>query len=116
MKDSDGVGIVIGRLMMVADVMGLSPASVALVDSVDSLVEKQLITKFYENQLQGIPVPSVSLVLGPVMRLQPERESDAFKTENDEYFLLDDPKVRVYYYRLVVASLLLSILARCNHY
>mmetsp|Transcript_3202 Transcript_3202/g.5895 ORF Transcript_3202/g.5895 Transcript_3202/m.5895 type:complete len:776 (-) Transcript_3202:38-2365(-) len=93
MKDSDGVGIVIGRLMMVADVMGLSPASVALVDSVDSLVEKQLITKFYENRLQGIPAPSVSLVLGPVMRLQPERESDAFKTENDEYFLLDDPKV-----------------------
>ena len=95
MKDSDGVGIVIGRLMMVADVMGLSPASVALVDSVDSLVEKQLITKFYESQLQGIPAPIVSLVLGPVMRLQPERESDAFKTENDEYFLLDDPKVRV---------------------
>jgi len=94
MKDSEGVGIVIGRLMMVADVMGLSPSSVALPDTVDSTVEQSLITTFYHEQLKGIAAPTVSLVSGPVMRLQPERESGAHQTENDEYFLLDDPKVR----------------------
>ena len=95
MKDSDGVGVVIGRLMMVADVMGLSPSSVALPGTVDAAVERPLIERFYTEQLDRIAAPNVSLVEGPVMRLQPERESDAFKTDNDEYFLLDDPKVSI---------------------
>lgn len=103
MKDSDGVGIVIGRLMMVADVMGLSPSNVALPDTVDSAVERPLIVKFYEEQLPGLEAPTVSLVSGPVLRLQPERESEAFKTENDEYFLLDDPKVSLFVCCVVVA-------------
>lgn len=101
MKDSDCVGIVIGRLMMVADVMGLSPSTVGLPDAADSAVEQTLIEMFYKEQLPGITAPTVSLVSSPVLRLQPERESEALKTENDEYFLLDDPKVCVYVYHLL---------------
>lgn len=94
MKDAEGVGSVIARLMKVADVAGVEPASVALVgdDSVNT-VETKLITEFFAEKLPGLTQPSVSSGAGPCLLLQ-QRELEAHKTENDEYYLLDDPKVR----------------------
>jgi tyrosyl-tRNA synthetase len=94
-KDSDGVGIVIGRLMRVADVLGFDPSSVALAISPEATVEGSLIENFYKEKLQGMVLaPTIHHVNGPLMSLQPKREREADRTENDEYFLLDDPKVR----------------------
>jgi len=93
-KDSDGVGIVIARLMRVADVAGVEPASLTFSDTDESRVEQSLVSEFFEAQLPGVPAPDVTLKCAIPIRLQPERASEALKTENDEYFLLDDPKVR----------------------
>jgi tyrosyl-tRNA synthetase len=90
MKDSDGVGSVIGRLMQVADVMGVAPATVAL--GSQEVVPAKLMTDFYAAKLEGMVAPTISHVDGPSLLLQ-QRELDAHKTENDEYYLLDDPKV-----------------------
>jgi len=120
MKDSEGVGKVIGRLMMVADVLAVNPKSIALdattvdngeevVDGVASMkldgeeaksVEAHLIQQFYSAKLShpalasALPLPQIMHVTsGPKLDLQPPRESDAHKMESDEYFLADDPKV-----------------------
>ena len=93
MKDSEGVGAVIGRLMRVADTAGVEPASLSLVDTAGSNIERALISQFYEAKLPGIAVPEMTLTSGPVIRLKEVPESEALMTENDEYFLLDDPKV-----------------------
>lgn len=90
MKDSDGVGGVISRLMQVADVVSVDPDSVALPAGSDVLVN--MIDKFYTEKLDGLTVPSMEQINAPVILLQ-KREQEAHKTENDEYYLLDDPKV-----------------------
>jgi tyrosyl-tRNA synthetase len=94
MKDSDSAGIVVARLMRVADVAGVEPASMALVESEDSEIDKEIVSRFFVDKLPGVDAPEIGLHKGPDMRLQTEKESEAHKTENDEYFLLDDPKVR----------------------
>ena len=116
MKDSEGVGIVIGRLMLIADVMAVNPKSIALdptevaaaADGVENMsldnkalsVEAHLIQHFYATKLSHpalvsiLPVPQITHVTeGPKLALQLPRESVAHKTESDEYFLVDDPKV-----------------------
>jgi len=94
MQDSESVGIVIGRLMMVGDVIGVNPTSIAFAaNDAGATVSKELIARYYAEKLSGMTVPTLISKSGPVVRLQPERESDAYKTDNDEYFLLDDPKV-----------------------
>jgi tyrosyl-tRNA synthetase len=93
MKDSEGVGRVIGRLMQVADAAGVEPASIAMADSEDTKIEGNLVTEFFGKKLPSLSAPSVSFQTLPSLRLQPERESDALRNENDEYFLLDDPKI-----------------------
>jgi len=95
MRDSDGVGLVISRLMRVADVAGIDPASLALSEREGSVseLERGLVTKFYQAKLAGMTEPEITLKSGRTIRLQQERESEALKTENDEYFILDDPKV-----------------------
>ena len=95
LQDSDGAGSVIARLMCVADVAGLEPASIALLDSDPaSRAQKVLIDQFFQDgKLPGLSVPAVSINQGPNLLLQ-QRELAAHKTENDEYYLLDDPKVR----------------------
>ena len=121
MKDSEGVGAVIGRLMMIGDVLAVNPRSIALDAAVDEMgaamtglnlqdvsngngaalsVEAHLIQEFYNAKLSHpeiasqFPVPTITHVSdGPNLQLQPPRESAAFVTEFDEYFLLDDPKV-----------------------
>ena len=92
LKDTDGVGHVIGRLMMVADVAGIEPASVSL--SPEEAAEAGMISDFFSDKLPGVTIPTVSMAAAPDVRLKEPVESDAMKTPNDEYFLLDDPKVR----------------------
>jgi len=91
-KDADGVGVVIGRLMRIADVMGLDPSSVAFNLSDDASIEKGLISRYYEEVLKTMSKPQLTSEVTPSFLLQ-ERESEAHKTEHDEYYVLDDPKV-----------------------
>jgi tyrosyl-tRNA synthetase len=92
MKDSEGVGSVIARLMKVADVAGVEPASIALIgDESSKTVETTLITNFFKEKLSALSQPKVTSGAGPSLLLQQREE--AHKTENDEYYLLDDPKV-----------------------
>jgi tyrosyl-tRNA synthetase len=95
MSGSDCVGKVIGRLMKVADVAGVGPATIALQLTDEATAEKTLVVEFIAKKLTTIAVPHVELIRTTSIRLQPERESEALKTESDEYFLLDDPKVRL---------------------
>lgn len=92
MQDSDGVGIVIGRLMKIADVMGLTPSSIGFSGSEDSTIEKGLIDRYFDEKLETMSKPSFAVVETPSLVLQ-DIEDEAHKTENYEYFILDDPKV-----------------------
>jgi len=95
MKDSDGAGLVVARLMKTADVAGLEPASVAFVDGeAESDVMKALVPSFFEAKLPSLVQPEITTGCASSLLLQ-QRESAARKTENDEYYLLDDPKVRI---------------------
>jgi tyrosyl-tRNA synthetase len=89
-KDSDGVGGVIGRLMQLADVVGVNPVSLSLPNGSDVLIS--MVSKFYSEKLDGLSAPVMEQVNAPTLILQ-KRELEAHKTENDEYYLLDDPKV-----------------------
>ncbi len=91
-KDADCVGIVIGRLMMVADSMGLQPSSIAMEDSEDSNIEIGLIERFFDEKLDGMTKPDTVKIQATNLALQ-NVESEAHKTENYEYYILDDPKV-----------------------
>lgn len=98
MNDSDSVGWVIARLMMVGDVAGVEPKSVALLEGGNNLyadaaaIGSKMITEFFAEKLVSLVQPQVATGAGPSMLLQ-RRELEAHKTENDEYYLLDDPKV-----------------------
>lgn len=93
MRDSEGVGAVIARLMRVADVAGVEPTSLAMDNSESSKIESGLVAGFFKDKLPGMTRPEICLQSCQSIRLQQERESEALKTDNDEYFLLDDPKV-----------------------
>ena len=99
MKDSDNVGWVIARLMMVADVAGVEPKSLALIDGGNSVfadaaaIGANMVTEFFKEKLVALVQPTVTTGKGPELLLQ-RRELEAHKTDNDEYYLLDDPKVR----------------------
>jgi len=91
MEESDGVGWVIERLMRVADVVSVNPKSCAL----NSVLDQELIEGFFRDKLApALTPPAISQVVCRSFRLQPERESKAQRLDTDEYFLLDDPKVR----------------------
>lgn len=128
MMDSEGVGRVIGRLMMIADVLAINPSSISLFDAaateaavggeivedatrginnldledpgaVSHSVEAHLIQQFYAAKLAHpgvtflLPMPRIMhLAAGPKLALQPPRAS-AHRSEFDEYFIVDDPKV-----------------------
>eukprot|EP00986_Skeletonema_menzelii_P010375 scaffold5063_cov150-Skeletonema_menzelii.AAC.4 len=121
MKDADCVGKVIGRLMMIGDVLGVNPKSIALEmdndgdinissaianmslgddESTTTSTEATLIQEFYSVKLSHpsltsiLPLPTITHnVSSPNLALQQPRESIAHKQEIDEYFLTDDPKV-----------------------
>jgi hypothetical protein len=59
----------------------------------DGTVESSLVTKFFDEKLPGMTKPEVLTTQGPVLLLQ-QKEEVAHQTENDEFYLLDDPKVR----------------------
>eukprot|EP00586_Coscinodiscus_wailesii_P018831 CAMPEP_0172513018 /NCGR_PEP_ID=MMETSP1066-20121228/248783_1 /TAXON_ID=671091 /ORGANISM="Coscinodiscus wailesii, Strain CCMP2513" /LENGTH=788 /DNA_ID=CAMNT_0013293081 /DNA_START=59 /DNA_END=2425 /DNA_ORIENTATION=+ len=92
MKDADGVGIVIARLMIVADALAMSPSSVAFPSGDDcATVEMSLIKEFLASipnqpscDFLTVDTPDLSLI---------QRDNEAHKTEQDEYYLVDDPKV-----------------------
>eukprot|EP00978_Attheya_sp_CCMP212_P027541 scaffold92271_cov47-Attheya_sp.AAC.1 len=93
MQDSEGVGIVIGRLMKVADVMGLEPSSISFLGrDRGGLLESKLVERFFDETLSSMTKPKTIQIDSPSLSLQKEKESAAHKTENDEFFLLDDPK------------------------
>ncbi len=92
MLDSDGVGGVIARLMQVADVAGVAPASMSLEES--NQVVAELVSEFLAHKLPHLTAPTSIITKELDVRLQPLRESEALVTENDEYFLTDDPAVR----------------------
>jgi tyrosyl-tRNA synthetase len=93
MVDADGAGIVVARLMRVADVLGVSPAALSLNKSPASEVERSLIERFFAEKLpESLVAPCVSVVEAKSIRLQVDKGIE-HKTENDEFFLLDDPKV-----------------------
>ena len=97
MVDSDNVGKVIGRLMTVADILSIEPSSIAMSSKKSALTESTLIQQYYTEQLHptyGLDIPKITLIDCLPLRLQPMRELEALITENDEYYLLDDPKVR----------------------
>ena len=104
MQDSDGVGSVIARLMRIADVAGVEPATICLSTGEASEIEKSMITAFFPTKLSGVTVPEITLRDGQAVRLQQERDSEALKTDNDEYFLLDDPKVSPILHLLVCSD------------
>lgn len=77
--------------MKVADMLALSPSSVAYsASSEDNEVEFSLIQKYLESV--DVSVPTLLEKNAPSLLLY-ERE-EAHRTPNDEYFVTDDPKVR----------------------
>lgn len=91
-SDVDGVGVVIGRLMKVADIMGLEPSSIGSLDSEDAQIETQLIESYFAEKCESLTKPSFLVENCASLELQ-KVENEAHKTENFEYFVLDDPKV-----------------------
>jgi len=92
-NDADGVGVVIGRLMKVADIMGLEPASVGVVSqSENDAIEIALVERYFDEKMNTLTKPAVLNKDTPSLALQIV-ENEAHKTENFEYFILDDPKV-----------------------
>ena len=86
--DEQRVGNVIARMMLCADVVALSPASVACIGE---SVDLGIVTKYFKNAEIPLPVPSVVSCEQTLVRLQ---DVDAVHaTDNSEYFLMDDPKV-----------------------
>mmetsp|Transcript_1904 Transcript_1904/g.4451 ORF Transcript_1904/g.4451 Transcript_1904/m.4451 type:complete len:171 (+) Transcript_1904:1930-2442(+) len=51
-----------------------------------------MVTEFFKEKLVALVQPSVTTGKGPELLLQ-RRELEAHKTDNDDYYLLDDPKV-----------------------
>jgi len=98
MKDSDSVGWVIARLMMVADVAGVEPKSLCLLENGNNIhddaaaIGSKMVSEFFREKLVSLAEPKVTTGKGPELILQ-KRELEAHKTDNDEYYLLDDPKV-----------------------
>lgn len=90
--DSDGVGAVIGRLMKIADIMGLEPSSIGVSDSEDSKIETQLIDRYFTEKVASLPKPSILITQTPKLHLKIVEDA-AHKTDDYEYFVLDDPKV-----------------------
>lgn len=92
MKDSDGAGFVVARLMKTADIAAVSPKSVSFVEeTAEAIVMSNMVDDFFKKKLGELTQPEMLFGQAPSLLLH-QREA-AHRTENDEYFLLDDPKV-----------------------
>lgn len=84
------------RLMHVADILSISPKSAAYSStSDDTAVEKSLVSSYISTlseTSEDIQLPELLEVSAPSLLLL-QRESAAHSTPNDEYFIVDDPKV-----------------------
>ena len=63
-------------------------------------IGSKMVTEFFKEKLVALVQPTVTTGKGPESLLQ-RRELEAHKTDNDEYYLLDDPKVRLHESRTV---------------
>ncbi len=91
--DTDGVGAVIARLMKVADIMGLEPSTIGVAECDDSKVEKELIERYFTEKVPSLSMPSILMdSKTPSLELKIVEDA-AHKTEDFEYYILDDPKV-----------------------
>jgi hypothetical protein len=85
--------------MRVGDALSLNPASIAFLSGdKDAETEHDLVSKYLSspNVLTGCKRDALApmTLVSPFQSLTlQQRESEAHKTENDEYFLMDDPKV-----------------------
>eukprot|EP01083_Nonionella_stella_P150071 477497_1 len=59
---SDGVGMIIGRLMKVEDVMVLAPASIAMPECDDATIESGLIGRFVDEKMEGSGMTKSAIV------------------------------------------------------
>ena len=90
--DSKPAGQVIRRMMMIADAVSMSPASVAFVaeDSFAATESRLIQTYFAEG---GIPLTAPAAIPCPRVVVSLQDVDAVHATENTEYFVLDDPKV-----------------------
>merc|ERR1711957_316855 len=74
--------------------MGLAPASIAMPECDDATIESGLIGRFVDEKMKvsGMTKSAIVKVSRSNLELQIV-ESEVHKTENFEYYLLDDPKV-----------------------
>ncbi len=89
--DSKSAGQVIRRMMMIADIVSLAPASVSFVaeDSFAATESRLIQTYFAEG---GIPLAAPIAVPCPRLVVALQDVEAIHATENTEYFVLDDPK------------------------
>ncbi len=89
--DSKPAGQVIRRMMMIADIVSIAPASVAFVaDDSFAATESRLIQTYFAEG--GVPLAAPTAVPCPRVVVALQDVEAIHATENTEYFLLDDPK------------------------
>jgi tyrosyl-tRNA synthetase len=78
--------------MKIADIMALDAATVVSLNCPDARTEMNLINRYFKEKTPSLTLPSIIMNECLSLQLQ-ERTLEAHKTENDEFFLLDDAKV-----------------------
>jgi tyrosyl-tRNA synthetase len=89
--DSKPAGQVIRRMMMVADIVSMSPASVSYIaEDAFAATESRLIGAYFAEG--GIPLPAPAAVACPRVVVALQDVEAIHATENTEYFVMDDAK------------------------
>ncbi len=89
--DSKPAGHVIRRMMMIADVVSMAPASVSFVaEDSFAATESRLIQAYFTEG--GIPLASPAAIPCPRIVVALQDVEAIHATENTEYYVLDDPK------------------------
>lgn len=89
--DSKSAGHVIRRMMMIADVVSMAPASVAFVaEDPYASTESRLIQAYFAEG--GIPLASPAAVPCHRLVIALQDVEAIHATENTEYYVMDDPK------------------------
>ncbi len=89
--DSKPAGQVIRRMMMIADVVSMAPASVSFIaEDPYAATESHLIQTYFSQG--GIPLVAPLAISCPRLVVALQDVEAVHATENTEYFVLDDPK------------------------
>ena len=89
--DSKPAGQVIRRMMMVADIVSMSPASVSYIaEDAFAATESRLIGAYFAEG--SIPLPAPAAVACPRVVVALQDVEAIHATENTEYFVMDDAK------------------------